>query len=490
LPFGSEFSPAQIDLVRLLELAQANTGDLRQLDVVIRAQYFDARNISADNKRKLAMNCRLGMIGYGLVTTQGRLTEFGQQLLALKANEAALLDTFARHILVNLNGLGAIQTAQDMHAHNEPFSLVAFRRWLAERGIHFPRGGKHVSTMRLWLARAGVVRATNWRVDEETLERLLGASNETIDQLGSLPEEQKAFLKTLANLGTSGPHASNEVEQLATTTYGVRFNEKGLPRQVLYPLRDAGYVTLDKHGGAGAHGSRPFQVTLTDKTRAELIVPLLDALDRQIGIELRPLLRRSIAEILEDVKSQDRHVKGLALEALAFHLMRLVDLKYVATRFRGTSTGGAEVDLIFEGARLLFSRWQIHCADPAQAVTRDDVARMAGLTFLADSRVVIVVSIGGISGDAREYVRSVMDSTRISFVMLDSNEIARIAADPICFSQVILSKAPEAMLLRDRLDGIRVSRPALPSMKEEPFPVATLWASTSELDQLVAEAGR
>jgi site-specific DNA-methyltransferase (cytosine-N4-specific) len=89
LPFGSEFSPAQIDLVRLLELAQADTGDLRQLDVTIRAEYFDARTISADNKRKLAMNCRLGLIGYGLVTTEGQLTELGQQLQVFQASIAS-----------------------------------------------------------------------------------------------------------------------------------------------------------------------------------------------------------------------------------------------------------------------------------------------------------------------------------------------------------------------------------------------------------------
>ena len=39
--------------------------------------------------------------------------------------------------------------------------------------------------------------------------------------------------------------------------------------------------------------------------------------------------------------------------------MRLIDLTYVATRLRGGVTGGAEVDLIFESARLVFSRWQI-----------------------------------------------------------------------------------------------------------------------------------
>jgi site-specific DNA-methyltransferase (cytosine-N4-specific) len=447
LPFGSEFSPAQIDLVRLLKMVQAALGNIRELDGAIRAAYFEAREINDANKRKLAMNCRLGLIGYGIITTEGQLTELGQQLLALKESPTALLDAFARHILVNLNGLGVIQTAQDMHAHNEAFSLPVFRTWLAERGIYFPRGGKHVSTMRQWLDRAGVVRTSDWHVDEEKLEQVLGASNEILDQLAALSPQQKAFLKTVANLGTPGPHLSNEIEQLATTTYGVRFNEKALPRQVLYPLRDAGYITLDRHGGAQAHGSRPFGVTLTDKTRAELIGPLLDALDQQIGAELRPLLRKTIAEILQDVKSEDPHVKGLALEALAFHIMRLVDLQYVATRLRGVTTGGAEVDLIFEGARLLFSRWQIQCKNTG-TVSLDDVAKEVGLTFQLKSNVVMVVSTGDMSNDARRYAQTVMQTCNIDIVLLDSHDLERIAENPTLIGDILNREAKRAMKIK------------------------------------------
>jgi site-specific DNA-methyltransferase (cytosine-N4-specific) len=38
------------------------------------------------------------------------------------------------------------------------------------------------------------------------------------------------------------------------------------------------------------------------------------------------------------LKSSDKHICGLALEALAFKLMRLLDLNYVATRLRGAAT--------------------------------------------------------------------------------------------------------------------------------------------------------
>ena len=45
--------------------------------------------------------------------------------------------------------------------------------------------------------------------------------------------------------------------------------------------------------------------------------------------DLRPLLRKSLKDVRADLKTEDRHIRGLALEALAFKLMRLIDLTYV-----------------------------------------------------------------------------------------------------------------------------------------------------------------
>jgi len=88
-----------------------------------------------------------------------------------------------------------------------------------------------------------------------------------------------------------------------------------------------------------------------------------------------------MADILSDLTAKDKHQRGLALEALAFKLMRLLDMTYVATRLRGTTTGGAEVDLIFESSRLVFSRWQVQCKNTAN-VSLDDVAKEVGLTHM------------------------------------------------------------------------------------------------------------
>ena len=246
LPFGSEFSPNQTDLIRVLELAREHSGDWRALEDAIRREYFDSHPTSEYNRRKLANNCKLGMIAYGVLHRDGTLTDVGKQLLSLKETPDKMYELFAQHILLNLKGLIVIQTVQDMQARGERVDLRKLREWLAERGIFFPRGGKHPSIMRLWLEKAGVVTSDNWQIDINRLNEVIGVSVDTIDELSMFTKEQKAFLKTLANIGGTGPYWSNEVEKLATTLYGVKFDEKNLPKTVLYPLEKAGYITLER----------------------------------------------------------------------------------------------------------------------------------------------------------------------------------------------------------------------------------------------------
>src|SRR5439155_6996871 len=112
---------------------------------------------------------------------------------------------------------------------------------------------------------------------------------------------------------------------------------------------------------------------------------------------------------------------GLALEALAFKLMRLIDLAYVATRLRGTATGGAEVDLIFEASRLVFSRWQVQCKNTSR-VSLDDVAKEVGLTHFLKSNVIVIVSTGQIGPEARRYANKVMTDSNLCIVMVDKDD--------------------------------------------------------------------
>ncbi len=383
LPFGSEFSPSQVDLRTLLDLALEHEGDAKALQAAIQARYFSAHSLGNEsNQKKLAMNCRLGMKAYGLIDEDANLTIFGRDLYSCKGDEAKLYGVLGRHILLKLKGMALVQCIRDMTVAGEAVNLTSLRQSLADRGIHYPPGGKHPSMMRLWLERAGVFIGSRWQIDDLKLRAVLGVNPGDFGVLGHFTNEQRAFLLALANSGSNDPQPANEIAKLAAATYGVKFPEKSLPKLVLNALVDAGYITATKT--TGGRGAKPFLITPTDKLAADVITPLLDQLKDQTDPKLLDLLRKPLPEIVIEIASEDRHVGGLALEALAFKLMRLLDMGYVATRLRAQATGGAEVDLVFESARLVFSRWQVQCKN-TDRVSLDDVAKEVGLTHFLKS---------------------------------------------------------------------------------------------------------
>jgi len=445
LPFGSEFSPSQIDLKRVLELLHENQGNEKAFEKAVQTLYFDKNNstASAYNRAKLANNTKLGVRAYGLIDDKGMLTSVGRELYELRDHEKALHERLARHILLNLHGTSVVQCVQDMQAAGETVTLVSLRQWLLERGVLFPRGGKHPSIMRLWLEKAGVFAKDSWRVAEAVLQSVRGIGTEELEALAKLPVGQRFFLRALLNLGTGGPFSASDVEQLATATYGFKFNEKGLAKEILYPLQTAGYITMEKTTRAKSPS-----ITITGKLLKEVFEPLLTQLEKQTSDDLRPLLRKPLAEIVDELKSEDRHVKGLALEALAFKLMRLIDLDYVRTRLRGIATGGAEVDVIFESTRLVFSRWQVQCKNTA-TVSLDDVAKEVGLTHFLKSNVIVIVSTGDIGAEARRYANKIMKDSNLAVVMVDRADIGAIIENPVTILVVLTREAKHAMKLKE-----------------------------------------
>lgn len=446
LPFGSEFSPSQIELPSLLEMADTHGGDVKGLQTAILLRYFSEHGGgNARSQATLAMNCRLGMKAYGLIATEGNLTEFGRDLYAKRNDAPQLYESLARHILLNLKGMSLLQCIRDMVTAGEKVDLTTLRDGLDERGIHYPAGGKHPSMMRLWLEKAGVFVGTRWQIDEARVKTLLGTAPDDFRILSGLGPEQRAFLLALANTGITEPQPANEIARLAAATYGVKFPEKSLPKSVLDALVQAGYITASKT--TAGRGAKPFLVAPTGKLAADVVEPLLEQLKEQTDAKLIELLRKPLGEILLDMDSEDRYVAGLALEALAFKLMRLLDMTYMATRLRAQSTGGAEVDLIFESARLVFSRWQIQCKNTAR-VALDDVAKEVGLTHFLKSNVIVMVSTGDIGPEARRYANKVMADSNLCIVMIDGNDLAGIRDNPARIVDAFSREAGHAMALK------------------------------------------
>jgi len=447
LPFGSELSPSIIDLAEALEIAKTHEGEKEALEDAFRGAFFAQNETSERNKRKLAMNLRLGMKHYLIIDENLRLTDFGNHLHSIRDDPDLLYHEFAKHILLHLHGLTLIQCVQDMQFAGEKVTLVTLREALEKRGIHFPRGGKHPSMMRLWLEKAGVFKS-GWWVNQTKLEEILGAGAIEIEALAQMSPEQSAFLKAMGNIGDGNSYFSNEIEKLASATYGIKFNEKMLPKTVLYPLRDAGYVTLQRGTKKPGRGAKPFLVTLTSKFREDIIIPIIEQLEEQVHADLRPLLRKPLNQIIKELNHESRHIRGLALEAFAFKIMRIVDLNYVATRLRGSVTGGAEVDLIFDSSRLVFTRWQVQCKN-TKSISLDDVAKEVGLTHFLKSNVVVVIGTGGIGPVARQYARKVMQDSNLAVVMIDGKDIEAIVKDPPYIVDVLNREAKHAMRLKE-----------------------------------------
>jgi len=455
IPFGAQFSPNQVELSELLNIIRAYAGNRTQITEAIRDTFFTTQ--ASDQRWTLADNCVLAMRAYGLLDEDGAApTDLALELADVVDNKLALYEAFARHILTNLRGITFVETIMMMQSAGEEVTLHTLHQRLEQRGLHVPRGAVHLSSMRLWLAQAGIFDPTVssgsrlYQVDQSRFNNILGIGLDEIDRLTALNGEQRAFLRGLVRIAEPDPYIANKVADLATMLYSAQFNHKELPKTVLFPLRDLGYIEVSK--STEGRGAKPYEVVRTAKFHTELSDPILIAAAERAELVPVELFKRPLADILADLKSEDRYIKGKALELLAIYLTRLIDLEFKVWRVRGADTGGAEVDAIVEGARLIFSRWQIQ-AKNTSIVRLDDIAKEVGLALtFTYSNVVMVVTTGEFTRDAYTYATHVMRTSNLNVITLNGAELDQLSRDPISISELLNGKAQRAMRVKERSD--------------------------------------
>jgi len=462
VPFGAQLSPNQVSLPALLNIIHRNAGDRDKIAEDIRDVFFatHAQN-SADpqiERLKIAGNTVIALQAYGLLDSDtAQPTELASELLAAaRESEDLLYERFAKHILIDLKGRVFVETLEAMQLAGDRISLPTIRKRLEQRGLYVPRGTVHISSMRLWLAKAGifdpdVVSGPRiYHADRRRLKQILGVGLDAIDELAQLNREQRAFLRALARIAESGPFAANNVADLATTLYGVEYNHKALPKTVLFPLQDIGYIEAEKT--TRGRGAKSYEVRRTHKFLQEISEPILSAAAEEAGLVQKELFELPLSKILSDLDSSDTHIKGKALELLAIYFTRLLDLRFKGWRLRSADTGGAEVDVIVEGARLIFSRWQIQ-AKNTQTVRLDDVAKEVGLslTFIY-SNVVMLVTTGGFTSDAYEYANHVMKTSNLNVILLNGSDLNLLSQNPMEIVAILDSKAENALKVKERTD--------------------------------------
>jgi len=447
LPFGTQFSPEQINLKRLLELAQEYTGRTNKEFVEQIAQEFFAQKASP---KKLAGNTSISLKSYGIVTGRNtiEITEVGSNLLSITDDEQ-LNKAFAKHILLNLNGLVFVETLRRMYLNGDNLTNANINIVLIHQGFQLQQTSNNVQVMKLWLGQAGIILG-DWKINEAALKELLGIESNEIALFKELSPEQYYFLLALCNAASNEPLVATDVRNLATASYNIDFDEKAFASKVIKPLQDKGLIATQKT--TGGRGAKPYMVELTEKTKREVVEPLLMQFKDQVGNALADAYCKTFSDLRNEIDSENTYVKGLALEAFAIKVMRIIGLDFIRTRYRDIQIGGAEVDVLFDSTRLLYSRWQVQCKNTS-TVTIDMVAKEVGLSHMLKSNAIVMMTTGHLTGEAKKYARRIMEDMNLCILMLEKEDIDCIISNPTSIVDIFNRQSEEVKKIKILHEG-------------------------------------
>jgi hypothetical protein len=170
-----------------------------------------------------------------------------------------------------------------------------------------------------------------------------------------------------------------------------------------------------KIGGRGGKGG---EIAATDKLLEVDFELLLGFRPGDLPADLRAAMTTPLQTIYQDLRSGDTYVKGLALELLTVNLASDLGLSPLRLRIRGVRTGGAEVDLVAEGAHLHFSRWLFQCKNTG-LVGVDVLAKEVGMATLLQAQVIVIATTGAFSGTVVSYAERLSETTPFQVVLVD-----------------------------------------------------------------------
>ncbi|HBG74695.1 MAG: hypothetical protein A2X25_11730 [Chloroflexi bacterium GWB2_49_20] len=453
-PNSSQFSPTQTTLPDLLLIVKQFQPDRDKIKQEISNRFF-----SSSPDKNISDNTIYALSEFQLLdkpkdnTSYATLTPLGESLAekVIKNQLPEMYNEFARHILLNLHGLELVQCIDDLAFQGTKLTKATISKELQYRGYHIPNNGTHLNGMRQWLEQANLVEHGKWQVNQEILKKLLGnLDGVEIDEYAQLTHGQRAFAMAFARMGLDEA-LSNKVASYAHALYGVDFPEGGLPQSTLFGLQDIGLIVCQKT--TSGQGAKPYVVKSTEKLMNKYLEPIFIAIENSAGIQYRKLIRMSFDEILVGLNNESKHKKGLALEALAFYLGRLIGLDFVKWRLRSVETGGGELDVIMEGANLIFSRWQIQCKNSTQA-TLEDIAKEVGIAQLIRTNVIMIVTTGRIGDKARTFAERIMRETNYQVILLDKTHLQKIKKDPSEITNILQAQSELAMTLKRNQIGV------------------------------------
>jgi len=443
LPFGTQFSPNIVDLRTALRLIKENEGcDTNVLINALADAFFP--KVAENSQRNMAGNCKNSLVAYKLLKPGGgvSMTDFGNDLQII-LDDDQLYDTFARHILTNLNGLVLIDCIRVLNRQGIKITNESIITALNERGFIYARTANNPQVMKLWLEKADVL--VGWRINERRFNELINISENELSLLKTLSKEQYYYIKAMCNITTDEFQKASAVRDLAKSVFGINFGEKAFASNVLNPLEKKGLIELRKT--TTGRGAKSHDIRLTELAKKDIVIPFLQQIESVIGNDVLQQYQKPLLEIRKDIDSYDTYVKGLALEAFAIKIMHIIGLDFVETRLKGTETAGAEVDVLFESSKLLYSRWQVQCKNSSK-VSVDHVAKEVGLHHLLKTNAIVIMTTGTISETARDYANSIMKSLNICIMFVEGTDIDTIISNPLAIVEIFNREALAAKQIK------------------------------------------
>ncbi len=433
LPNMNEFSPGTLEtrsIREVLRLIESKNGDR---DVVIEAisTSFDriARTSSDKQRRVRAGNVLIGMSQCGLLEifdgkVSAKLTDLGKEILD-EPDDLSSSDRFSRHLLQNCHGLELFDAVAMIRSRGESVSMQALREELRSRGFVVTENEVNSSKIRQWLEASGVV-SEEWMVNEVALQRVIGATSTTIGDWANLSRSQRALLDTLKRISIAGNSSDwlsvRHLKKLCEEQFGRDvFPEGRLREAVLSPLQQDGWL-VSKVGSSGRGGDSG-QVRPTQKLLDIKVELPLDALSG-IPVDLRDKLSVPTKTIIDNLKAEDTHTRGLALELLALRICVDIGLFAVCFRERSNKTQGAEVDLIANGVHLHYSRWLLQCKNTSHLEVKD-IAKEVGMAVVLNAHVIVMITTGTIGRTVRDFARGLAATTSLQAILVDGDLLSR-----------------------------------------------------------------
>lgn len=444
-PFIRDLNPKIDSLGSIVLIIQKHLGDNEAIAEAIK-QLFDKdatrTNYSLHSIKANTMSS-LREANLGVMSADGKLTAFGQQLVSLVKDEESFKAAIARHLILEKGGLAFCRALGTVKRTGGSYRQQ-IADFLAEKyQVDFWRDLNNISSMHNFLEWAGV--CADYRLDGAKFETVVGADTAAVKDAEELSPEAVSLLEALVRVGGAAPPGN--LRRQVETLSGRRINPHSLPTYG-QELSDRGLIELPRH-----RGSRTAQWTLKHAGgRTQVVARMAAALAGSSSLP-DEVFNRSFAELLRATKTKNKDKKGRALEQLAGRVCWMLGLHNIQIR----TLSDYEIDVRAEAHHPVFQKWVLQCKATQTALGPAPVLREYGIAKLENIPVIVFVVTATASANARSVADQIMKQSNKIVIILDRDELKTIAADEKSIYEILERQSEHARSVKIPQQDVQVT---------------------------------